>query len=651
MRSLPRLDPSLCILAIVFCWATRPATAQDSAPKPATIDFAHTVAPIIKLRCAECHTAGKYKGSFSMDTREDFLKSMAVQPGKSSTSELIERITSDKPDHRMPPKGDRLTTKQIDLLKVWIDQGLPWDPGFSFKTSNYVPPILPRKVALPAPTENRQHPIDRILDAYHTRNQQKLPQPADDDTFLRRVHLDLIGQLPTQADREKFQADSPSERRALLVKRLLAEPRPYAEHWLTFWNDLLRNDYAGTGFIDGGRKQISAWLYQSLIDNKPYNRMVRELISPTGDSDGFIHGIKWRGSVNASQVVELQFSQNVSQVFFGINMKCASCHDSFIDTWKLEDAYSLAAVIANSPLEINRCDKPQGRKATAAFLFPQLGTIDASLPRDKRLLQLADLVTHEKNGRFTRTIANRLWQRLFGRGIVHPVDVMANPPFDADLLDYLGTWLADNRYDLKQLLEHIVTSQAYQSQVAVTGQEVAGADHPFRGPEIKRLSAEQLLDAIWQISQTSPKNSAAPVKIPAWTADTPPERRGIRASLLNADPLTRSLGRPNREQVVTTRPDQLTTLQAIDLANGKEMAQLLSAGATSLLKADLIQKADPKSQSATLARLIYQRALSRDPAAGELAVAVEILGVKPAEDSVSDLLWTIFMLPEFQLIR
>ncbi|MCY2939679.1 MAG: PSD1 and planctomycete cytochrome C domain-containing protein [Planctomycetota bacterium] len=624
-----------------MAWIVNAGIAQKNEP----VDFAHNVAPIIRLRCAECHTSGKYKGAFSMDTREDMLKSMAIKPGKSATSELIGRVVSDKPDHRMPPKGDRLTSKQVDLLKAWIDQGLPWEPGYSFKTSSYLPPLEPRKVALPASIQGREHPIDRILDVYHARNKQKEPDPLDDRAFLRRVYLDLVGQLPTPAESEKFLAESPLERRALAIKRLLADPRPYTDHWLTFWNDLLRNDYAGTGFIDGGRKQISAWLYQALLDNKPYDKMARELISPNADSDGFIHGIKWRGNVNASQVVELQFSQNISQVFFGVNMKCASCHDSFIDTWKLDDAYSLAAVISNSPLEIHRCDKPQGRKAAPSFLFPQLGTIDASQPRDKRLAQLAKLVTHEKNGRFSRTMANRVWQRLMGRGIVHPVDVMANPPFDADLLDYLGSYLADNQYDLKKLMLHIVSSRAYQSRPALQENGIVGGGVVFRGPGFKRMSAEQFLDAIWQVTATGGQNSAAPVKLPAWTEITPKERQGVRVSLMNADALTRSLGRPNREQVVTTRPDQLTTLQAIDLANGKEITQILASGAAAL------RKAHPATKPVGLIVLGYERALGRQPTSDELQVATDIIGSKPTDDSVADLLWTIFMLPEFQIIR
>src|SRR5262249_33029460 len=151
-------------------------------------------------------------------------------------------------------------------------------------------------------------------------------------------------------------------------------------------------------------------------------------------------------------------------VFFGINMKCASCHDSFIDRWKLDDAYGLAAVIADARMEIYRCDKPTGRFASPRFVFPELGALDAAQPKAKRLEQVARRVTHADNGRSPRPIANRLWQRLMGRGIVHPVDVMANRPWDEDLLDYLGVYLVEQKYDLKKLLEHVATSRAYQSR-------------------------------------------------------------------------------------------------------------------------------------------------------------------------------------------
>ncbi|HEX5269182.1 MAG TPA: DUF1549 and DUF1553 domain-containing protein, partial [Gemmataceae bacterium] len=471
------------------------------------------------------------------------------------------------------------------------------------------------------------------------------PAPLDDAAFVRRLYLDLIGVLPAPQEVDAFLQDHAADKRTRLVRNLLGDRRSYAEHWLTFWNDMLRNDYAGTGYIDGGRKQITAWLYSSLLDDKPYDQFVRELISPTPDSEGFIKGIKWRGTVNASQVQELQFSQNVSQVFFGINMKCASCHDSFIDRWKLDDAYGMAAIIADRPLEIYRCDKPTGRKASPHFVFPELGAIDAAQPRAKRLEQLARLVTQPDNGRFTRTIANRLWQRLMGRGVVHPVDVMANRPWNEDLLDYLGTYLADQKHDLKKLIEHIVTSRAYQSRPMPVRGEESGEGYVFRGPEVRRMTAEQFIDAVWMLTKTAPGKAVAPVRLPDFDLSVPPERRFVRASLVNADALMRSLGRPNREQVVTTRPDQLTTLEALDLSNGQILTDLLARGAANLLKDS------PKATPDERIEEVYRRALCRKPTQQELAAARDLLGSPVTAEGMADLLWAVVMLPEFQLIR
>ena len=159
-------------------------------------------------------------------------------------------------------------------------------------------------------------------------------------------------------------------------------------------------------------------------------------------------------------------------------------------------------MIADKPLVEYRCDKPTGRTAGPKFLFPELGTIDPKLPKAKRLERLAELVTSPEDGRLTRTIANRIWHRLMGHGIVHPVDLMGDKPWSADLLDYLGVYLSDNGYDLKKLMEHIATSRIYQSQAVPIAREVAAEDYVFRGPEIKRMTAEQFVDAIWMLTGT-----------------------------------------------------------------------------------------------------------------------------------------------------
>jgi hypothetical protein len=607
------------------------------------VDFAHEVAPLIKARCSKCHTNGTYKGSFSLDTRESMLKSEAIVAGKSAESELIDRVESDDPEFRMPPEGPRLAANEVQRLRTWIDGGLRWEPGFSFKGRSYVAPLKPRRPVLPPAVDGRDHPIDRILDAYYARKGIKPPAPLDDPAFARRLFLDVIGLLPPPDELAAFIEDKTPDKRNRLVRRILGDDRAYTDHWLTFWNDLLRNDYAGTGYIDGGRKQISGWLYKAIWDDLPYDKFVRTLISPSPDSEGFIKGIKWRGRVNASQVPEVQFAQNVSQVFFGANIKCASCHDSFIDGWKLDDAYGLAAIIAQAPLEVARCDKLTGKIATPKFLWPEVGSIDPKASRDERLRKLADLTTSPENGRFPRTIVNRIWQRLMGRGVVHPVDVMANEPWSEDLLDELASFFVDHGYDLKALLNHIVSSRAYHSRPGYAATEESGDTYVFRGPEVKRMTAEQFLDAVWMVTGTAPKKPDADLKPPRETVA--PVHRFVRASLVKSDPLMRSLGRPNREQVVTTRGDVLTTLQALDLSNGQTLTDLAARGSANLAKEF------PGATPDTLIRTVYLRALGRQPGDVELETARSLVGEPATPEGLADLLWAVFMLPEFQLIR
>jgi hypothetical protein len=302
-------------------------------------------------------------------------------------------------------------------------------------------------------------------------------------------------------------------------------------------------------------------------------------------------------------------------------------------------------VIADRPLEMHRCDKALGKTAAPRFLWPELGAIDAKATKPRRLEQLAQLVTHQDNGRFPRTIANRLWQRMLGRGIVHPVDVMANQPWSEDLLDYLANYLVEQKYDLKKLMEQIATSKTFQAGPALLAKEPIGAEYVFRGPELRRMSAEQFMDALWMLTKSGPGKAAAPLAPPAFAEGVPTERRLVRAALVKADALMRSLGRPNREQVVTTRPDQLTTLQALDLSNGQILSDHLTRGAGAWLKSHA------KLGEDQLIEDIYRRALCRRPNAAELATARTLVGTPMTADGVADLLWVVVMLPEFQLIR
>ncbi len=487
--------------------------SQQPANPAQEIDFAHQVLPVLQKHCVGCHGGREAKGSFSMNNRELLIGSGHVDMTNPQNSYLLELIASDDPELQMPPpEKPRLSKEEQIILRRWIAEGTVWDDGFSFAPAAYEPPLRPRRPALPPAVDGRSHPVDRILDTYLAQQKTTRPGTISDAVFMRRVSLDLVGLLPSPEQLQTFVKDPAPDKRTKLIDQLLGNNIAYADHWLTFFNDLLRNDYSGTGFITGGRAQISGWLYEALLQNKPFDVMARELIAPpTPASRGYIDGIKWRGEVSAGQTVEIQFAQSISQSFLGINMKCASCHDSFIDRWKLDEAYGLAAVYSTRPLAIHRCDKPIGRQATAAWLFPELGQIQASAERDDRLRQLADLMTHPENGRFTRTIVNRLWYKLMGRGIVHPLDAMQTEPWNADLLDHLAVALSDNHYDLKSTLRLIATSQAYQSQCTPSATQPGASDYTYRGPIAKRMTAEQFLDNVWQLTSAAPAKIDAPV--------------------------------------------------------------------------------------------------------------------------------------------
>lgn len=597
------------------------------------VDFAHEVLPILKSRCAECHSNGKYKGGFSLDSREAVLGSDAVVVGKSGESLMIELLTLEDEDERMPNKGEPLTAEQVATLTKWVDEGLLWEEGFTFRKNQWKAPLAPREVKLPPEQFAGEHAIDRIARVYLDKKSIAAPAEVSDQRFLRRVSLDLIGLLPTPDEVATFVKSEQKDKRAAKVAELLTRNGDYADHWMSFWNDLLRNDYAGTGFIDGGRKQITGWLYQSLLTNKPYDQFVRELLSPSGDSEGFIKGIKWRGNVNASQVQEVQYAQNVSQVFFGENLKCASCHDSFINDWKLADAYGMAAIISDKPMEMFRCDKPTGKTARAKFLFSELGIVDQAAPKKEKLAQAAALATSPQNGRLARTVVNRIWARLMGRGLVEPVDIMGNRPWSEDMLDHLAWDLQHNGYDLKRTLALMVNSRTYQS--ATVAPPAEAEEYVFKGPIAKRMTAEQFIDAVWSLTASTPGKIEAKV-----TRDA----SGVRASLVKSTLLMRALGRPNREQVVTSRPADLTTLQALELNNGAEFVGYLSKGAKRWFDE---HSKDPEA----LTQQLYQTALARPPSTMEQALARQLLSDPVEQQAVEDLLWMVLMLPEFQLVR
>lgn len=801
-------------------------------PPPANhqVDFKTEIKPIFEASCIRCHGRGRARGGLQIDSRATLLKGgdsgPAVAPGHGENSYLLALVAGVDPDEIMPKKGKKLTPEQIGAIRAWIDQGMAWDPGIGFG------PVAPLNLTarMPAIPEgnHEENPVDRFMDVYFQQHGIKPAGRVSDRIFARRAYLDTIGLLPSPEELRAFESSSAPRKREQLVADLLSRQDAYAVNWLSFWNDLLRNDYKGTGYIDGGRKQITRWLYAALETNMPYNEFVAQLINPTPDSAGFTQGIIWRGVVNASQKPQMQAAQNISQVFMGINLKCASCHDSFINDWQLSDSYGLANIYSDQPLEIYECDKPTGKMAATKFLFPELGEIAPSTNKAVRLKELAGLVTCPKDGRLTRTIVNRLWARFLGRGLIEPVDDMQQTAWNQDLLDWLAEDLVAHHYDIKETLTRILTSKAYQMP-AVDAGEQQGGPYVFKGPTVRRMTAEEFRDAltaltgigymaadadvdhadrmrgkfnmkekgqwIWNDPAAAEKAQAGhiylrkTVHLTAWPTEamalvacdnsfelfvnghkagegsdfskpsmidlkkwlkrgdnvlavhainnlpdntvpapgkavpgtenpagfflyarvraagrpekvmdfasdatwqvTDQEIAGweqpgfnetgwrpanalggpgivpwrlsttliasqfataygsthpgtVRAALVAADPLMTALGRPNRDQVVTTRSETATTLQALELTNGKTLADVLKIGAVEL--------AAKNESNRKLVDDIYEQAIGRKPTKAEWKLARQLVGDQPKAADVEDFLWAVAMLPEFQLI-
>lgn len=473
----------------------------DSLSEAQHEDLNLGVRAIIAHNCYQCHSENKQKGQLVLDNKRGVYQGGKSGPiiveGRPEESEMFRRISL-PPDHEevMPKKGKVLKDDEIRLIELWIKNGAKWSDGalkiFPEAELALSQPELPKG-------SMESHPIDKLMDSYFNEKRLKWPEVVDDRTFIRRAYLDIKGLLPEPREIDEFVNNAGVGKRSKLIDELLDDKHNYTQNWLSFWNDILRNDYSGPGFITGGRKQITDWLYKSLMENKPYDLMVKELINPNEESEGFIKGIKWRGLVNASQRTEMQAAQNIGQSLLGVNVKCASCHNSFVSNLTLEQSYGFASIFADSIMELNRCDMPIGKLAEVNFLYPELGSVEAESVKE-RLLLLSEVMVKPENGRLYRTITNRFWRRFMGRGIVEPVDEMDNEPWNADLLDWLAADFVESGYDIKRLMKMIMTSKSYQLEsTRLEDQEDLKKGYVFNGPTLRRLSAEQFSDAVSQV--------------------------------------------------------------------------------------------------------------------------------------------------------
>lgn len=653
-------------IALVSCLVCL-APLVRAADEPA-VSYVNEVHPILAEHCYQCHNGDKRKGGLLLSTREALMQGSESGPvvvaGKADESLLMELITTADEDLLMPPKGRRLNAEEVATLAAWINAGLPWE-GDEGQETSYVAPL---ELAVVAPGHDTEHIVDGFIQDYLASQDIEPGDRVDDAVFARRAYLDITGLPPTPEALADFTADQSAGKRAALVDVLLADDQAYAEHWMSFWNDLLRNDFQGTGYIDGGRKQITNWLYDALYHNRPYDEFVRTLIAPDDpEAEGFIKGIVWRGENAVVQRPAMQAARNVGQVFLGLNLKCASCHDSFVDDWSLEETFAFANNFSEEPMELVRCETALGEKAGYGFLWPELGAVDGSQPRESRMQQIAKLVTTPKNGYFARTIVNRIWALLMGRGLVEPLDSIDQKPWHPALLDALAKDFVDSGYDLRHVIRTIATSQAYQWEAVPAG-ENEGEEYIFRGPTVRHLSAEQFYDTLASMTgvwQANPKfvlprdrtpeeleRQEALAKAAAGGKNEAPKpdsntvagrREPVRAWRVPADSLSKALGRTAREQVTTRRETVGTTLQALEFSNGDTLFNQIQLSAKALAK-------DWAGTPEGLIIRLYQHGLQREPSVEEIQLAYSVLGDDLERSGLEDLLWSLTMLPEFQLI-
>lgn len=321
-----------------------PIAAAAVAP-----DFANEVQPILERSCVRCHCEDKTKGGLRIDTHEFMLEggetADAIVPGDLDNSEFLVRIHLRPIDEGvMPDEGLALQPEEVATLDAWVLAGAPWPQGITL-TERKPEPVkrVPLPSKAPASPKEAAAQLDDILTRENADSAVRTTPPINDLAFLRRATIDLIGRIPTMEEVRQLEAGGP-DRREKLIATLLQHPR-FADRWTVFMADLLRI----RSNVTGGN-QLLAYVHGSLEQGKPYDELVRELISASGRSNsnpavGYILG---------DQANPMELAAATAQIFLGVRLGCAMCHDHPFDDWAQEDFYDLAAFFGKTKQVQNR---------------------------------------------------------------------------------------------------------------------------------------------------------------------------------------------------------------------------------------------------------------------------------------------------------
>ena len=520
------------------------ATTQTARPAPrpgngagALIDFEVQIRPLLSEHCLECHSQDKRKGGLSLATYADALdggRNGAVDPARQQRAQPAHRIgVTGAVEPQMPKDEDPpLDAAEIALLRRWIDQGARATP-----TSPPAPPPWEAPLALDASrgAGRRLGRVDRARSIASSRpicaKQRRASRRSCPTRCSRAAPTSTSwGLLPTpDAAAGVPRRPRPGQARARWSRALLADNQKYAEHWISFWNDLLRNEDGVTYFSEtAGRKSITTGCSPALEANLPYDRVRREAAQSGSagrsrrlpDRRELARRDERRGDAVDAGVAEHRagLPRRQPQV-----QRLPRQLRQQVEAEGRVRARGL--LLAEPKLQLYRCDVAQDRYAEPGFLFPELSRAPASASLADRRAAAAAIFTDPRNGRLPRTLVNRVWQRLLGHGIVANPDEMDGKPWSPALLDWLASDFVEHGYDVKHLIATILTSRAYQMPAVARTGEPPARGYVFAGPEVRRLTAEQFADAIGSITGEWNVYPGAGRRRPAGAATGSPCRR------------------------------------------------------------------------------------------------------------------------------
>ncbi|MBI3208316.1 MAG: DUF1553 domain-containing protein [Candidatus Solibacter usitatus] len=515
-----------------------------------------------------------------------------------------------------------------------------------------VPITVPQVLQQPFPPLEANNRIDELV--YRKLRSLGIPPSpgATDFEFLRRVRLDATGVLPTAAEVRAFLADDRPDKRGMLIERLLASDE-FTDFWTLKWSDLLRikSEYP----VRIWPKAVAVyyqWVRESVAANKPYDQFVHELITSNGSNFR-------NGPANFVRAVPSKDPQTIGEtaalLFLGARFGCARCHGHPSESWSVEDHLGLGAFFGKVNFkptlewkeEIVYSDPKRNLRhpSTRLMVAPKTpgGAQSIIAPDSDPRLLFAEWLTSPNNPFFTRNIVNRIWFWLLGRGIVQEPDDLrdSNPPENPELLDYLAKTLVENHYDLKSIFRLILNSRTYQRSSMPNRWNTWDEAH-FSHYRAKRLSAEQLLDAVSQVTGIAEKFIS---RIPEPFSNWPVNSRAAQLSDGNAEcSFLDMFGRPGRDTPYEEeRSFELSLRQALYFLNSEQLAAKISA--SPLIR----QLAQPGKNDGEIVDELYLATLSRFPKETEKRTLLEYLAKNrnARAQAVQDVAWAVLNAKEF----